>query len=234
MQKYNWWFDKLTTNGKWLMANKFNKDIIHPEPVEGYFRIFATGSKEDKKTMKLKDHGRFRCMAGTVGLLVVLNLCLPGCSVKHPVDLPAGPAPVTLPVPSPPSLPAPTPVPSPAPEPGPSISRESVPVPEEGKAAATLLASARQNVRTGQFSQAEMTLERALRVEPRNARLWHEMAQVKFEQKDYGQAVQFCIKSNSLAGKDYNLIQQNWLLMEKAYLEQGEPEKARQARIKSG
>ena len=101
-------------------------------------------------------------------------------------------------------------------------------MPEEGKAAATLLASARQNVRTGQFSQAEMMLERALRVEPRNARLWHEMAQVKYGQKDYGQAVQFCIKSNSLAGKDYDLIQQNWLLMEKAYLEQGEPEKARQ------
>jgi lipopolysaccharide biosynthesis regulator YciM len=85
----------------------------------------------------------------------------------------------------------------------------------------------------GQFSKAEMILERALRVEPRNARLWHEMAQVKYGQKDYGQAVQFCIKSNSLAGKDNGLIQQNWLLMEKAYFELGEPEKAEEARIKS-
>jgi len=192
--------------------------------------------KEGEKMMRLTGIGRFRHIAGTVGLLVVLNLCLPGCSVKHPVDLPTTPAPPPRPVssPPPPPLSAPTPAPVPAPEPAPSVRRESVPVPEEGKAAATLLASARQNVRTGQFSQAEMTLERALRVEPRNARLWHEMAQVKFEQKDYGQAVQFCIKSNSLAGKDYDLIQQNWLLMEKAYLEQGEPEKARQARIKSG
>jgi tetratricopeptide (TPR) repeat protein len=112
--------------------------------------------------------------------------------------------------------------------------RESVPVAEEGKAAGALLAGARQQVRAGEFSQAEIMLERALRVEPRNARLWHEMAEVKYAQKDYGQAVQFCIKSNSLAGKDYNLIQQNWLLMEKAYIELGEPEKARQARIKSG
>ncbi len=118
--------------------------------------------------------------------------------------------------------------------PGTPSRRESVTVPEEGKAAGTLLASARQNVREGQFSQAEMKLERALRVEPRNARLWHEMAQVKYRQKDYDQAVQFCIKSNSLAGKDYGLIQQNWLLMEKAYLELGEPEKAKEARIKSG
>jgi hypothetical protein len=29
-------------------------------------------------------------------------------------------------------------------------------------------------------------------------------------------------------------MQQNWLLMEKAYLELGEPEKAEEARIKSG
>jgi len=109
-----------------------------------------------------------------------------------------------------------------------------VPVAEEGKAAGTLLAGARQQMRAGEFSQAEIMLERALRVEPRNARLWHEMAEVKYAQKDYSQAVQFCIKSNSLSGKDYNLIQQNWLLMEKAYIELGEPEKARQARIKSG
>lgn len=184
--------------------------------------------------MRLTGDERFWHFVGTVGLLVVLNLCLPGCSVKHPVDLPTTPAPAPRSVPSPPPPSAPTSAPGAAPEPGPSVRRESIPVPEEGKAAATLLASARQNERAGLFSQAEMTLERALRVEPRNARLWHEMAQVKFGQKDYGQAVQFSIKSNSLAGKDYGLIQQNWLLMEKAYLEQGEPEKARQARIKSG
>jgi tetratricopeptide (TPR) repeat protein len=116
---------------------------------------------------------------------------------------------------------------------GPPSQREPVQAPEEGKAAGALLASARQNVMEGQFSKAEMILERALRVEPRNARLWHEMAQVKYGQKDYGQAVQFCIKSNSLAGKDNGLIQQNWLLMEKAYVELGEPEKAEEARIKS-
>jgi Tfp pilus assembly protein PilF len=109
-----------------------------------------------------------------------------------------------------------------------------VPAPQEGKAAGALLASARQQVRAGDFSQAEIILERALRVEPRNARLWHEMAQVKYAQQNYSQAVQFCIKSNSLAGKDYNLTQQNWLLMEKAYINLGEPEKARQARVKSG
>ena len=190
--------------------------------------------KEGKKEMKQTGYGRFWHMASTVGLLMVLNLFLHGCAGKHSVDLPSRPISAPLPVPHPTPPPLSVPAPAPVPDLGPSARREFVPVPEEGKAAATLLASARQNVRKGQFSQAEMMLERALRVEPRNARLWHEMAQVKYGQKDYGQVVQFCIKSNSLAGKDYGLIQQNWLLMEKAYLELGEPEKARQARIKSG
>jgi hypothetical protein len=32
---------------------------------------------------------------------------------------------------------------------------------------------------------------------------------VKYGEKDYDQVVQFCIKSKSLAGKDYDLIRQN-------------------------
>ena len=174
----------------------------------------------------------------SVGLLMALTLLLHGCTVKHPVGLPGRPAPTPAPLPAPvlrpESLPLPPPVPVPLPDPGVRSSRDFVPVPEEGRAAGTLLASARQSARSGQFSQAEMMLERALRLEPRNARLWHEMAQVKYGQQAYDQVVQFCIKSNSLAGKDYTLIQQNWRLMEKAYLEMGQPEKAQQARVKAG
>ncbi|MBU0664164.1 MAG: tetratricopeptide repeat protein [Proteobacteria bacterium] len=180
--------------------------------------------------MKQRGQNRLWHLVSNVGLLMAVTLLLHGCGAKHPVERPARPAPVSRPSPITAPLPAPTPAPTLVPVPN----RESVPVAEEGKAAGTLLASARQNVRAGQFSQAEMVLERALRLEPRNARLWHEMAQVKYGQKDYGQVVQFCIKSNSLAGKDYDLIQQNWLLMEKAYMQLGQPEKAQQARIKSG
>jgi tetratricopeptide (TPR) repeat protein len=192
--------------------------------------LCAENYERRENEMKQTDHRRLWHIGWNVGLLIVVTLFLHGCAVKHPVDWPTRPAPA--PPPRPISTPRPAPIPAPAP--APSLSRESVPVAEEGRAAGTLLASARQNVRAGQFSQAEMVLERALRLEPRNARLWYEMAQVKYGQKDYGQVVQFCIKSNSLAGKDYGLTQQNWLLMEKAYLQLGEPEKARQARIKSG
>ena len=176
--------------------------------------------------MKQRSHGRLRYIGWHLGLLLAMILSLHGCAGKAPVQPP------TVPVPDsrPPAVSAPTPTPEPVAPPR----RESVPVPEEGKAAGTLLANARQNVRAGKFNQAEMMLERALRLEPRNARLWHEMAQVKYGQKNYGQVIQFCIKSNSLAKKDYGLIKQNWLLMEKAYLQLGESEKAKQARSKAG
>lgn len=104
----------------------------------------------------------------------------------------------------------------------------------EATAAGSLLASAHQDVQAGQFNRAEATLERAIRVEPRNARLWHEMAQVKFGQEDYGQAVQFCLKANSLAGRDSALIRQNWLLMSRAYAKMGDMDKAEQAKMKAG
>jgi tetratricopeptide (TPR) repeat protein len=206
----------------------------------GYGMISGSANYASRENeMKQRVLGRLRYIGWNVGLLMALTLFLHGCAGKEPVIRPTGPASVHVPAPAP--LPAPDSVPAPdsAPDlpatPDQDITppRQSVPVAKEGKAAATLLAGARQNVRAGQFDQAEMTLERALRLEPRNARLWYEMARVKYGQKDYKQVVQFCIKSKSLAGKDYVLIKQNWLLMEKAYLQLGEPEKAKQARSKA-
>ncbi len=175
--------------------------------------------------------------AWSIGLVMVLTLVLHGCAVKHPVR---GVSPEQEPIPRPAPIVRPESAPLPPPLPVPRLDQDVrsrsdfMPVPEEGKAAGNLLASARKSLRSGQLNQAEMILERALRVEPRNARLWHEMAQVKYSLKDYEQVVQLCKKSNSLAGKDYGLIQQNWQLMEKAYIEKGQPEQAQRARIKSG
>lgn len=93
-----------------------------------------------------------------------------------------------------------------------------------------LLANANNAMQAGQLDKAEMHLERALRLSPRDPQLWHGMARVRFEQKNYGQVVQFCLKSNSLAGNNGAIVRQNWILMEKAYLKTGEEEKAAQAR----
>ena len=120
-----------------------------------------------------------------------------------------------------------------------AVQKESVPLcPVEERikrrpaASASLLENAKQALRTDQFNQAEIFLERALRLEPRNAELWHAMGQVKFEKNHHAQAVQFCLKSNSLAGKNPQLIQKNWALMEKAFLQMGEIKKATRVRKK--
>lgn len=105
--------------------------------------------------------------------------------------------------------------------------------PKSAGQTATLLASADKAIQAGKLDKAEMHLERALRLSPRDAQLWQAMARVRFEQGNYGQAVQFCLKSNSLAGTNATIVRQNWLLMEKAYLKTGEKEKAAQARQKA-
>lgn len=100
-------------------------------------------------------------------------------------------------------------------------------------AAGSLLAEAHRAQQAGQYNQAEVALERALRVEPGNAGLWHEMARVKYGQKNYGQTVQFCLKANSLAGRDTALIRRNWLLMAKAHEAMGDRGKATEAKMKA-
>lgn len=165
--------------------------------------------------MKKTGYRRVGHGAAGLGLLCVMGLLLHGCTGKPPAREGGGPVVQEGPLESK----------APARE-----GERPVVAPESTAATSSLLASARKAVRDGQFSRAEMTLERAIRLEPRNGKLWHEMAQVKYGQKDYGQAVQFALKSNSLAGKDSALLRQNWLLLEKAYLKTGETGKAKQAR----
>jgi tetratricopeptide (TPR) repeat protein len=99
--------------------------------------------------------------------------------------------------------------------------------------AAALLAEAEESLQAEDYSRAELQVERALRVEPRNGRAWHLMAQIRYGQGDYGQTVQFCLKSNTLADNDRNLSRQNWKLLEKAYTGMGETSKAEEARQKA-
>jgi Tfp pilus assembly protein PilF len=61
----------------------------------------------------------------------------------------------------------------------------------------------------GDYQQAEMALERALKIEPRNPHYWFSMAQIKYKQKQYAQTIHLCSKSKSFAGKDEQLRQLN-------------------------
>src|SRR5712671_1803401 len=91
--------------------------------------------------------------------------------------------------------PAPSPAPAPIPEP-------AKPSPTENVAIAGLIQSARTDVAAGRLANAAATLERALRIEPRNPRLWRELALVRLKQGEYVQAESVAARSNSWAGTD--------------------------------
>ncbi len=80
----------------------------------------------------------------------------------------------------------------------------------------SLLREAEEAMEAGEHLRADMLLERALRIDPRDAELWHIMAQNKLASNQPGQCVQFCLKSNSLAGDNRQLREKNMRLLEKA------------------
>src|SRR5262245_42140481 len=99
--------------------------------------------------------------------------------------------------------------PAPPPPPEPPAVRENV-------AIAGLVESARADASTGRLVQAAASLERALRIEPRNPRLWHELARVRLRQGDAVQAANLAARSNSFAGSDSQLRAANQGIIEQA------------------
>lgn len=67
----------------------------------------------------------------------------------------------------------------------------------------------------GEHEQAAVRLERAIRIAPRNASLWQNLAVVRYRQGRFAQAESLALKSNSLTA-DPGLKRQNWLLVAEA------------------
>jgi Tfp pilus assembly protein PilF len=83
-------------------------------------------------------------------------------------------------------------------------------------AVAGLVKNARQDTEAGRLANAAATLERALRIEPRNPRLWHELARVRLRQGDFDQAASLAARSNSWAGSDADLRAANQRIIDNA------------------
>ena len=88
-------------------------------------------------------------------------------------------------------------------------------------AIAGLMDSARSDASSGKLGSAAATLERALRIEPRNPRLWHELAKVRYRQADYTQAESLAARSNTYAGSDADLRAANQKLIADARAARG-------------
>ena len=132
----------------------------------------------------------------------LLALALAACAAPQPAPVESAPPPVV----AAPAVEQPPPVAPPAATPG---ARESV-------AVAGLMDSARSDAAAGRLAEAAATLERALRIEPRNPRLWQELARVRLQQGDFPQAESLAQRSNSWAGSDSALRAENARIIEQA------------------
>lgn len=100
---------------------------------------------------------------------------------------------------------------------------------ESNSAISDLLARAEQQQSQGQLQAAANTLERALRISPRNPLLWHQLAALRYQQGNLPQALQMAAKSNSFAGKDKHIQVKNWQVISHIKREQGDHEGANAA-----
>jgi len=98
---------------------------------------------------------------------------------------------------------------------------EAVPVPlrppvSSGGAVVALLDQAENYHRAGDIDNEAATIERALRIDPKNADLWSRLATVRLAQGRAEQAEQMALKSNALVGADRALQARNWRLVARA------------------
>lgn len=96
-------------------------------------------------------------------------------------------------------------------------------------AVVALADAARADIAAEKFTGAASALERALRIEPRNPRLWHELARLKLREADYRQAAGMAARSNTWAGEDKTLRAANWRLIGEAKRADGDEAGARDA-----
>lgn len=100
--------------------------------------------------------------------------------------------------------------------PPPGAPPQTRPAPTAGPAVIALLSQARSQAAKGEGEQAAATLERALRIEPQNAWVWHRLAVLRLEQRHWDQAVDLATKSITLAGGDPRLLGGNWEVIARA------------------
>ena len=174
-------------------------------------------------------------------LLVAALALISGCSVVPRASIPwTPPPPAPAPRPLPKQAPAPAPLPPsqpeepawlPEPEPVPLPPPDlPPPAPPSNNSAVVALLNKSDNLSAaGQPEAAGASLERALRIEPRNPALWQRLARVRLAQGDYVQAENLAAKSNSLSGSDRRLRAQNWRIIGEARSKRGDRAGARAA-----
>lgn len=152
--------------------------------------------------------------------LVCLSLGVVGCQTASGVREPIWPYPQP---PAPPSAPTPPPFIPPGGEGGvgspTALPQTKLPQARDwprdadavsGPAVRSLMAQSQQSQAAGRQDEAIASLERAVRIEPRNAFLWSALARAQLKQANYEQAEAMAQRANSLSGGNPYIQVDNW------------------------
>ena len=82
--------------------------------------------------------------------------------------------------------------------------------PLQNPAVKELLADAGQAETGGDYDQAAVLLERALRIQPRDPEILQHMAEVQLQKQDYEQALTFAVRSYDIGPRVGEICSRNW------------------------
>lgn len=176
--------------------------------------------------MALAAQAVLSCCVNARRLLLLGPLLLAGC-ISAPPPRPEPPQPVPPVSPAPPApLPPAQPLPRPQPpasaviRPGPPPSAPPVSTtpapPTQMTATGSLVALADKQAAAGDYASAAAQLERALRIRPQDPVLWQKLAWLRLQSGDFEQAATLASRSDSLAGNNAAVREQNRRIAELA------------------
>ena len=100
-------------------------------------------------------------------------------------------------------------------------------------AVSALALAANQNSKSGNVGSATTTIERAIRIEPRNATLYYKLALLRLKQSKPRLAEDLAKKAALLASDDSQLKKHSWILVARAREMQGDLKGGKEARAKA-
>ncbi len=162
----------------------------------------------------------------------------PPATTTAPTDATATPDATKNQPPVPPVVVKPEPIipPAPPPPPPPPPPMAFAPLenfPPLSPVVGALVVAANKNTAKGQIETATTTIERAIRIEPRNATLFYKLAVLRLKQAKPSLAEDLARKSALLASNDSSLKKHSWLLIAKARDMQKNYQGAKEAKAKA-
>ena len=106
--------------------------------------------------------------------------------------------------------------------------------PLQNPAVKELLAQAGTAEQQGNYDDAALLLERALRIQPHDPELLQQMAEVQLHQKDYEQALNFAVRSYDSGPRVGELCARNWHTISLARERLGDGGGSREAEERAG